>query len=130
MFAETTITVPPVTTTAAAIVVVLTALGLLWRFIVWPLIKSGRFIRELLETFGAVVDQVRDLVSYVALFVVDVEGRLDRIERALSLGPYQRRATDDFPAPPTLRDSLATNRARVADEIRDVTHDDPPKHQR
>lgn len=117
----TTVTLPPALPAAGAIVLILTALGLLWRFIGRPIYRGAKYVRDRLEDNSALVDQVRDLVLYVGLFGGDVEARLDRIEKALGLGYYRRE--QDKPVhivPPALQERLRTRQA-----IRDLDAPNP-----
>lgn len=122
-----TIRLPAVVPTAVAIAAVLTAIGLLWRYVGRPITAGVRFVRDRLDDIRVVVDQLRDVVQYVGLFGADVEARLDRLERRLELGPYhpERR----HPPPPVddasaIR-SLLAERLRVTQAIRDLGDDEP-----
>lgn len=119
-----TIHVPSLTALAITTTVLLTALGLLIRYVVRPLSAATRWVRTRLDEISDLVDWQKDTVQFIGLFGADIEARLDRIERTLKLGPYHRRATDP-PGPPALHSALV-ERLKAYEEIRNLGRDDPP----
>lgn len=125
--ATTVITLPAAMPTAALVVAVLTAAGLLWRYVGRPIVCGVRFVRDRLDDIREVVEQLRDVVQYVGLLGADVEARLDRIERILQLGPYDPKhgqLPPNFSSTDALHDQIR-ERIRTHQAIRDLGRDTP-----
>lgn len=108
---------------STGVVLVGAALAVLYRWVIRPLLETGRWVRERVEEWSETVEAVRELIPLVASVVVESDRRLTRLEAlaGIPLEPLQPGRT-----PPEVAAQL---RSVLRDPTARTRRDDYPKGQ-